>query len=219
MIFQRGFRTISRVCARKSSAKTLLKTENELLQSWNEGVATKLERPRVAELYDAAHEYIPTMEQNPKDTEWFSNTVINTVNVVPKWLRGIRKAEERRNAISKIEYSEAGPIQLGEIIKQIIKESGFNITVIDTSTKCSHMNYMIICEGRSAKQVYSLADSLKRLAKHRYTPGTFLPMNLSISGKNCDDWMVLDLGQFIIHFFTPEKRAEMNLESFWLLEQ
>ena len=42
-----------------------------------------------------------------------------------------------------------------------------------------------------------------------------MPPNLALEGRDSEDWMVLDMGKIILHFFTPEMRLEMDLDGFW----
>ncbi|KAI8904008.1 Oligomerization domain-containing protein, partial [Gorgonomyces haynaldii] len=102
-----------------------------------------------------------------------------------------------------------------ELVDILAREAAQNISVIDVRAKCDHVDYMIICEGRSTKQVYSIADAVKRWAKHSYTPTHNMPHNLQVQGSESEDWMVVDLGDVIVHAFTPEARLHYDLDGLW----
>lgn len=42
-----------------------------------------------------------------------------------------------------------------------------------------------------------------------------MPATLAIEGKDHEDWLVLDLGRYMVHCFTPEARKEMDLDGMW----
>ncbi|KAJ3270330.1 Mitochondrial assembly of ribosomal large subunit protein 1 [Terramyces sp. JEL0728] len=172
-----------------------------------------IEKQSVDHLYDARHEFAPS-NTVPEDIDWFKDTV---VNAEPRWKQGIRKAAKRSMGLEQEkEFDTSKPITVEEIVYTLRKEKGFNITVIDTSLKCDHMDAIIICEGISTKQIHSLADSIRRLAKHRYEYAHFMPPNLSIDGIDSDDWKMLDLGRYMVHCFTEKSRLEMDIEGIWL---
>lgn len=38
-----------------------------------------------------------------------------------------------------------------------------------------------------------------------------------VEGEDCQDWMVVDIGNMVVHFFLPETREKYQLEKLWLL--
>ena len=42
-----------------------------------------------------------------------------------------------------------------------------------------------------------------------------MPPNLAIEGIDTEDWLVLDLGRYMIHIFTEKSRAEIDIEGIW----
>ena len=68
---------------------------------------------------------------------------------------------------------------------------------------------MIVCSGTSNRHIISLSnyvyDNLKKLNLK----------TLSIEGKKGGDWIVIDSGDIIIHFFREEVREYYNLEKMW----
>ncbi|KAJ3026291.1 hypothetical protein HK097_006483, partial [Rhizophlyctis rosea] len=136
---------------------------------------------------------------------------------IPKWLKNAAIAERRQQGITEGENeAEAqGLIRLEEIVEVLKEERGQNLVVIDMKTKCDFTDFLVIVEGRSAKQVHALVDSVRRKAKRRVPKDTSLPPNVSVEGGGTEDWMVLDIGRFIVHAFTPEARTQYNLEGLW----
>jgi len=68
---------------------------------------------------------------------------------------------------------------------------------------------MVIASGRSARHVAAIADHLAQTVKD----ATGRPVKLE--GMPNADWVLLDMGDIIIHLFRPEVRAFYNLEKIW----
>ncbi|KAJ3175664.1 Mitochondrial assembly of ribosomal large subunit protein 1 [Geranomyces variabilis] len=145
----------------------------------------------------------------------------NQEDLVPRWMKGIALAEQRSRGQAEQEDSETiaddrtGPLKLREIVEELKAENGSNLVVISMRDKCDYTDFLVIVEGRSKKQIYALADAVRRRAKHRLQHDASLPSTLTIEGVDSDDWMLVDLGRFIVHCFTPEARARYNLEGLW----
>lgn len=95
------------------------------------------------------------------------------------------------------------------IVASLEDDKAEDLTVIDLHGKSSLADIMILASGRSARHVGSLADHLARSIKER--TGT-AP---KLEGMPNADWVLLDLGDIIVHLFRPEVRAFYNLEKIW----
>ncbi|MGB0261252.1 MAG: ribosome silencing factor [Henriciella sp.] len=84
-----------------------------------------------------------------------------------------------------------------------------DLTVIDLTGKSSLADIMILASGRSTRHVSSLADSISKRVKE--TSG----QSPKIEGLPNADWVLIDLGDIIIHLFRPEVRDFYNLEKIW----
>ena len=84
-----------------------------------------------------------------------------------------------------------------------------DLTVIDLTGKSSLADVMILASGRSTRHVSSLADSISKRVKE--TSG----QSPKIEGLPNADWVLIDLGDIIIHLFRPEVRNFYNLEKIW----
>lgn len=85
-----------------------------------------------------------------------------------------------------------------------------NIVQIDLRGRSSMADYMVICSGRSARQVAAIADKLIERLKARFaiTPRP--------EGREAADWVLIDAGDVVIHVFRPEVREFYQLEKIWL---
>ncbi len=68
---------------------------------------------------------------------------------------------------------------------------------------------MILASGRSTRHVSSLADGISKRVKE--TSG----QSPKVEGLPNADWVLIDLGDIIIHLFRPEVRDFYNLEKIW----
>ena len=71
---------------------------------------------------------------------------------------------------------------------------------------------MIIASGRSNRHVNALADHLIRKLKDA---GRGRPR---VEGLQSCDWVLIDIGDIVIHIFRPEVRSFYNLEKMWSVD-
>lgn len=84
-----------------------------------------------------------------------------------------------------------------------------DLTVIDLTEKSSLADIMIIASGRSARHVSALADHLAQDVKEK------TGQSPKLEGMPNADWVLIDLGDIIVHLFRPEVRSFYNLEKIW----
>jgi len=86
---------------------------------------------------------------------------------------------------------------------------GLDITVIDITEKSSIADAMMVATGTSKRHVSSLAESVRLSAKRAdHAP-------LGFEGGDSSDWVLVDLGDVIVHVMTQEKRDFYALEKLW----
>lgn len=90
---------------------------------------------------------------------------------------------------------------------------GEEIVTIDLAGKTAIADAMVIASGRSRRHVGALADRLVRDLKKRGQKG------IKIEGLEVGEWVLLDLGDVIVHIFQPEIREFYNLEKMWSAER
>jgi ribosome-associated protein len=84
-----------------------------------------------------------------------------------------------------------------------------DITVLDTGKLTSLFERMVIASGTSNRQTRALADNVRVKMKEadQYVGNT--------EGEDTGDWVLLDLGDVIVHVMQPATRAHYNLEELW----
>ena len=121
------------------------------------------------------------------------------------------KLTETMTASSKTELSEDDLTQIvTELVLKTLDENSAQDTIeIDIKGKSSVADMMIVTCGRSNRHVGALADYvIKALKENGHTP-------LGIEGQIGNDWVLVDIGDVILHIFRPEVRAFYNLEKIW----
>ncbi|OGV50440.1 MAG: ribosome silencing factor [Legionellales bacterium RIFCSPHIGHO2_12_FULL_42_9] len=96
--------------------------------------------------------------------------------------------------------------QLVDVLNEI---QASDITVIDVSKQTSVTDYMIICSGRSSRHVKAIGETVLEKNKQRGQPP------LGSHGLETGDWVLIDLGDCILHIMQHEVRAHYNLEGLW----
>lgn len=86
---------------------------------------------------------------------------------------------------------------------------GRDITVLDTSRLTSLFERMVIASGDSNRQTRALADNVREQVK---AAGEHVG---NTEGEDSGDWVLLDLGEVIVHVMLPAVRAHYNLEELW----
>ena len=83
---------------------------------------------------------------------------------------------------------------------------------IDIAGKSALGDYMVVSSGRSHRHVGAIADHLaKDLKQAALGP-------VRIEGLPHCDWVLIDIGDIIIHIFRPEVRDFYNIEKMWSAE-
>lgn len=84
-----------------------------------------------------------------------------------------------------------------------------DIVVLDTARLPSIFERVIIASGESNRQLRALADSVVKKMK---SMGAHVG---GIEGGNDSDWVLVDLGEIVVHVMNPNVRSHYNLEEIW----
>ena len=85
-----------------------------------------------------------------------------------------------------------------------------NLVLLDVRGLSSVGDFLIICSGRSNRQVSAIADFIQMDLKNKGI------RPLSVEGKKEGHWVLLDYGHVILHVFYEPLRYFYDLESLWI---
>ncbi len=99
---------------------------------------------------------------------------------------------------------------LARILSSLEEDKAVDIVQVDLRGQTSIGDYMVICSGRSSRQVSALAEKLVERLKADFDR---IP---KIEGRATGDWVLVDTGDVIVHVFRPEVREFYQLEKLWM---
>jgi ribosome-associated protein len=108
-------------------------------------------------------------------------------------------------------------MQAEQLLKIVLQEledrKGQHITTLDVRNKTSFTDYMVIVIGTSDRHLQSLCDYVAdKVKEHGVEP-------LGIEGGLGADWILLDLGDVIVHAMTAQARDYYQLEKLWVVDK
>jgi len=86
---------------------------------------------------------------------------------------------------------------------------GVDIADFDIREKSSMADCMIVATGTSQRHVRSLANNVRQQAKDAGSSP------LGVEGEDSGEWVLVDLGDVIVHVMTAEMREFYSLEKLW----
>ena len=99
---------------------------------------------------------------------------------------------------------------LARILTSLEDDKAEDIVQVDLRGKSAMADYMVICSGRSTRQVAAISEKLIERVKAEFG-------RLSkVEGKETGDWVLIDTGDVIVHVFRPEVREFYQIEKMWL---
>jgi ribosome-associated protein len=99
---------------------------------------------------------------------------------------------------------------LALVLKSVDDDKAEDIVQIDLRGRSDVADYMVICSGRSSRQVASISEKLADRLKQD------MRISVRMEGKETGDWVLIDAGDVIVHVFRPEVREFYQLEKMWL---
>ena len=96
---------------------------------------------------------------------------------------------------------------LKTIIDALEDIKAYDIDVIDVSKITSLFEYMIIASADSTRQTKSLASNVQE--KVKAAGGEIY----GVEGEQTGEWMLVDLGDAIVHIMLPAVREHYNLKA------
>ena len=96
-----------------------------------------------------------------------------------------------------------------QLIEALENLKARDLVVLDVRTISSITDKMVIVTGSSNRQVKAMHDALIVLSKQLEMPV------IGVEGKESYEWVLVDLGDVIIHLMREEARKFYDLEKLW----
>jgi ribosome-associated protein len=87
---------------------------------------------------------------------------------------------------------------------------GQNIVSLDIAKLSTIADYMVVVTGTSNRHVKSLAEEVSKRGKEA-------GLTVRMEGQETGEWILLDLGDVIVHVMQAATRKLYDLESLWKL--
>ena len=101
---------------------------------------------------------------------------------------------------------------LALVTNELDERKAENITTIDVIGKTSFTDYMVIATGTSSRHIKALCNYVSVALKEK----GMVPRG--IEGAQGSEWVLMDLGDVILHVMTAQTREFYQLEKLWSIE-
>ena len=95
------------------------------------------------------------------------------------------------------------------VVEALEEKKAKDILALDVRNITSLFDYVVIASGDSNRQTKALArnvqDRLKELGAHIY----------GVEGEQSGEWVLVDIGDIVVHVMQPTVRQYYNLEELW----
>ena len=99
---------------------------------------------------------------------------------------------------------------LEAVLASVDDDKAEDVVQIDLRGRSDVADYMVICSGRSSRQVSSISEKLADKLRQQFGVAA------KMEGRETGDWVLIDGGDVIIHVFRPEVRDFYQLEKMWM---
>lgn len=97
--------------------------------------------------------------------------------------------------------------------KQLDDNKALNVTELDVTSLTDSMDRLLICTGTSTRHVQSIAKKTVNAVKEVGV------RPLGVEGELHGEWILVDLGDVILHIMLKEQRDLYNLEKLWAVSE
>ena len=102
------------------------------------------------------------------------------------------------------------PAELRDLIVASLDDlKGRDVLALEVTRQTTLTDYMILASGMSERHVRALVDNVEAAVKRRDA------RIFGIEGRPAAQWVLVDLGDVVVHVMQPETRAFYALERLW----
>jgi len=95
------------------------------------------------------------------------------------------------------------------VVEALEDVKGRDIMVFNVAKQTAYFERVVIASGDSSRQVNALASSVQEKLK---AIGAHV---VGVEGRRGGEWVLVDLGDIVVHVMHPAVRSHYNLEELW----
>ncbi len=119
-------------------------------------------------------------------------------------------AKRRRSSTHKRSKAAQSRKTVAEVVAHALDElKAMEATFLDVRHLTTVTDAMAIASGRSDRHVRAIANAVIEQSKK----AGFRP--IGVEGANAGEWVLVDLGDLVVHVMLPKVREFYNLEKLW----
>lgn len=98
---------------------------------------------------------------------------------------------------------------MNEVVKAVEDKKAHNLVVLNLKGISLVADYFVICHGNSDTQVQAIAHEVRKVANDHNVPLR------GLEGFDAARWVLVDLGDVVVHIFHRDEREYYNIERLW----
>jgi len=95
-----------------------------------------------------------------------------------------------------------------DVVQAIEDKKGIDPLVINVQGRSAITDRFVLASGRNNRQLKAMAQAVAGVA-HQHG------MSAHIEGLEAAEWLLIDLGDVVVHLFLPDVRDTFQLERLW----
>lgn len=98
-----------------------------------------------------------------------------------------------------------------QIAEACTEKKAHDLVILDVQGTLSYTDCLVICSGRSDRQVTAIAEGVGRALRDLDPP----QRPLGVEGERGGRWVLMDFGDVVLHVFHDDARGFYDLERLW----
>ena len=107
------------------------------------------------------------------------------------------------------------PIDTETIVRSVaeaaIEMKATELTIIDVRGRTSFTDWFVLCNGSNSRQLKAIAENIVQTCK-----GGQGLQPMGVEGGGADKWVLIDLGDVVVHVFDQHMRGYYDLDGLWI---
>ena len=103
----------------------------------------------------------------------------------------------------------ADKVKLEAILNWLADKKAENISVYDVEKNSAYTDYIVVCEGSANLHNIAIANHVLDMAREHKVHV------IGKAGLEFGQWILVDVGDVIVHVFLPEKREYYKIDQFF----